>query len=55
MEVKWIKGDSNSINLITKSKAYTALEKLIDTNYLKLHTIEWVNGRTFDIKGDLTN
>ena len=35
-EVKWIDGDSNPTNLITKSKASTALKKLIDTNYLEL-------------------
>jgi len=36
MEVKWINGDSNPANSITKSKASTALKKLINTNYLKL-------------------
>ena len=41
-EVKWIDSSSNSTNLITKGKASTALKKLINTNYLKLQAIEWV-------------
>ena len=41
-EVKQINGNSNPTNLITKGKASTALKKLIDTNYLKLQTMEWV-------------
>jgi len=40
MEVKWINSNSNPINLITKSKASTALKKLINTNYLELQTME---------------
>ena len=39
-KVKWIDGNSNPANLITKGKASTALKKLIDTNYLKLQTME---------------
>lgn len=41
-EVKWIDGDSNPADSMTKSKASTALKKLIDTNYLELQAIEWV-------------
>ena len=41
-EVKWIDGNSNPTNLITKSKASTALKKLINTNYLELQAMEWV-------------
>ena len=41
-EVKWIDGNSNPTDLMTKGKASTALKKLIDTNYLKLQTMEWV-------------
>ena len=41
-EVKWIDGNSNPTNLMTKSKASIALKKLIDTNYLELQAIEWV-------------
>ena len=42
IEVKQINSNSNPTNLITKSKASTTLKKLINTNYLKLQTIEWV-------------
>ena len=41
-EVKWINGNSNPTNLMTKGKAFTAFKKLIDTNYLELQTMEWV-------------
>ena len=41
-EVKWINGNSNPADLITKGKASTTLKKLIDTNYLELQTMEWV-------------
>ena len=36
MEVKWINGNSNSTNAITKSKAFTALRQLININYIYL-------------------
>ena len=42
IEVKWINGDSNPANLVTKSKTFIALKKLIDTNYLELQAMEWV-------------
>jgi hypothetical protein len=41
-EVKWIDGDSNPADSMTKSKASTALKQLIDTNYLDLKVVEWV-------------
>ena len=41
-EVKWIDGNSNPADSMTKGKASTALKKLIDTNYLELQTMEWV-------------
>ena len=41
-EVKWINNNSNSADLMTKSKASMALKKLIDTNYLELQAMEWV-------------
>jgi hypothetical protein len=34
VEVKWIKGESNLVNAITKSKSSNALKRLIDTNTL---------------------
>jgi hypothetical protein len=41
-EVKWIDSNSNPTDLMTKGKAFTALKKLINTNYLELQTMEWV-------------
>jgi hypothetical protein len=46
-EVKWIDGDSNPADAMTKSKPSTALKRLIDTNRIKLETMEWVE-RTAD-------
>jgi hypothetical protein len=43
-KVKWIKGESNLANAITKSnsKSSNALKRLIDTNILQLDVEEWV-------------
>jgi hypothetical protein len=41
-EVKWINSNSNPADSIIKGKASTALKKLINTNYLELQTMEWV-------------
>ena len=41
-KVKQINGNSNPTNIITKSKASMALRQLINTNYIHLQTIEWV-------------
>jgi hypothetical protein len=41
-EVKWIKGESNPADAMTKSKASNALKTLIDTNILQLEVEEWV-------------
>ena len=35
-EILWIKGDKNLADTITKDKAYLALQKLVNTNCLKL-------------------
>jgi hypothetical protein len=35
-EVKWINSNSNPTDLMIKSKVFTALKKLINTNYLEL-------------------
>ena len=45
-KVKWIDGDSNPVNIITKSKPSSALKWLIDTNQIKLKTVEWVKHTT---------
>ena len=44
VEVKWIKGESNLADAITKSKSNltNALKTLIDTNTLQLEVEEWV-------------
>jgi Reverse transcriptase (RNA-dependent DNA polymerase) len=41
-EVKWIDGDSNPADAMTKSKPCQALKDLIDTNLIRLNTEEWV-------------
>jgi hypothetical protein len=47
-KIKWIDSDSNPANAITKSKPSTALKQLIDTNYIKLKAVEWVERVTDD-------
>src|SRR5450432_1367114 len=43
-KVKWIKGNSNPANAMTKSntKSSNALKQLIDTNTIQLEVEEWV-------------
>ena len=41
-EVKWIQGDSNPADSITKAKPSNALRQLIDTNTVQLEAMEWV-------------
>ena len=41
-KVKQIDSNSNPTDLMIKGKASTAFKKLINTNYLKLQTMEWV-------------
>jgi hypothetical protein len=41
-EVKWIKGDSNPADSMTKSKPSNALKRLINTNIIQLDVEEWV-------------
>ena len=40
VKVKWINGDSNPIDAITKSKPLLALKQLIDTNQIELKTVK---------------
>ena len=42
IKVKWIDGNSNPTDLMTKGKVSTAFKKLIDTNYLELQIMVWV-------------
>ena len=46
-EVKWVDGNSNPADSMTKSKATTSLKQLIDTNQLNIKVQEWVE-RTGD-------
>jgi len=41
-EVKWIKGESNPADSMTKSKPSNTLKRLIDTNTIQLDVKEWV-------------
>jgi hypothetical protein len=41
-EVKWIKGNSNPADSMTKAKPSNALTQLLDTNILQLDVEEWV-------------
>ena len=41
-EIKWINGNSNPTNAMTKSKPCPALKLLVDTNKLDLQVAEWV-------------
>jgi hypothetical protein len=45
-EVKWINGDSNPADAMTKSKPCRALEELIDTNKLRIEVGAWVERTT---------
>ena len=42
IEVKWIHGQNNSANSMTKIKPNTALKTIIETNHINLNTIEWI-------------
>ena len=41
-KIKWIKGNTNLANFMTKSKAYNALKQLINTNKVNISVMEWV-------------
>jgi hypothetical protein len=41
-EVKWIDGNSNPADAMTKQKPCNALKKLIDTNEINIDAIQWV-------------
>ena len=42
MEIKWIDGDSNPADSMTKAKPSQALQRLIDSNTIDLKETEWV-------------
>ena len=41
-KIKWIKGNTNPADFITKLKVYNALKQLIDTNKVNISIMEWV-------------
>ena len=41
-EVKWINGETNPADAMTKGKPCTALTQLIDMNWIELQAVEWV-------------
>jgi len=41
-EVKWIDGEANPADAMTKGKPCTALSQLIDTNRIELQAVGWV-------------
>jgi hypothetical protein len=41
-KVKWIQGNTNPTNSITKAKPSTTLKRLLDTNIVELEVVEWV-------------
>ena len=45
-KVKWIDGDSNPADAITKSKLLLALKRLININRIELKAVEWVERAT---------
>jgi hypothetical protein len=42
IEVRWISGDNNPVDAMTKSKACPTLKELIDTNTIDTRAVEWV-------------
>jgi len=42
MEIKWINGNLNPIDVIIKVNTYNALRNLININIINLNTKEWV-------------
>ena len=42
MEIRWIDGNSNPVDAMTKAKPCAALQELIDTNIFTLNAAGWV-------------
>jgi hypothetical protein len=53
-EIKWIDGESNPADAMTKTKACQALKDLIDTNKIDLSAKQWVERRAKETEGALT-
>ena len=41
-EIKWIKGEDNPADSMTKEKGNTALDRIIATNKLSIEVLAWV-------------
>ena len=41
-KIKWIKGNTNLADSITKLKVYNVLKQLINTNKVNISIIKWV-------------
>ena len=41
-EVKWISGDTNPADSMTKCKPSSALKRLLESNTVELEVVEWV-------------
>jgi hypothetical protein len=41
-KVKWIDGETNLVDAMTKGKPCTTLSQLIDTNRVELQAVGWV-------------
>ena len=52
-EVKWIDGEANPANTITKGKPYTALTRLINMNQIDLQAVGWVEYMDVSIGGQM--
>ena len=46
MEIRWIDGNSNPANVMTKAKPCHALQELINTNMVNMKTSSWVKRGT---------
>ena len=47
--MKWIAGDTNLANVLTKGKGVSStLKQLLDTNSIKLEAMEWVERGTVE-------
>ena len=52
-EVKWIDGEANPADAMTKGKPYTALMRLINTNQIDLQAVGWVERTDISIGGQI--
>ena len=51
-KIRWIDDDKNSIDVMTKSKACSALQDLINSNKISLDAEEWVERDEMNIESE---